>query len=47
MIKGQNLVGIHKVYPLVDSDNLPAFVFGFWLLEKLENDKYYVLRFVI
>lgn len=33
-IKGTSLVGEHKIYPLLNSENYPAYEFGYWLIQQ-------------
>lgn len=42
-IKGTSLVGEHKIYPLMNSENYPAYEFGYWQIIQ-ENDNWVVLN---
>jgi hypothetical protein len=43
-IKKTSLVGMHKVYPLVDSSKYPAYRLAYWLIHPCDDGKYVVLN---
>lgn len=43
MIKGNSLVGIYKVYPLVKC-HYPAYQWAYWLVEPSDSGEYVVLN---
>ena len=35
---------MHKVYPLVNSSQYPAYRFGYWLINPVDKDNYEILN---